>query len=307
MTDKRLQGTLRRSPALLIGLLAPLISAPGVADPIDDASFFEGIEHTLLEFETDGRGNVINLGNGATMPMPADEYATFGLVFDPAIGWVNDASGDFDQAQAIGGSPPIAFARGQDDRFDMLFDPPLQAFGAWIVNNRSVQIKPQFDAFDSGGNFLETVRFEGVFVDGTVGIADYGFMGISSTTPIARVQVTKDAGQFDSLRFTGDIGLALFVEGSCPGRISLRVERSTPHDRVAFAYAFGEGSFTIPSGPCAGIELGLDASVALAGVARADGDGVALLEGDVPAAACGRVFVQALDVATCDTSSVQAL
>lgn len=98
-------------------------------------------------------------------------------------------------------------------------------------------------------------------------------------------------------------GVSLEVAGSCPGQLTASVSGATPGETVAFIFALDEGSVTIPSGPCAGTELGLDGSARLVGADTADASGNAQLTGNAPAAACGR-FLQALDVATCTTSNV---
>ncbi|NOG55232.1 MAG: hypothetical protein HND57_13065 [Planctomycetes bacterium] len=97
----------------------------------------------------------------------------------------------------------------------------------------------------------------------------------------------------------------LFTLGSCPGPMRFKVEDVTPGSRVAYLYAEGEGSIVIPPEyPCAGLTLRLNRTVHLVGVAGADDLGKARLDVNVPASACGRVYVQAVDLTTCDTSNV---
>ncbi|MFG0329051.1 MAG: hypothetical protein ACF8PN_04045 [Phycisphaerales bacterium] len=100
----------------------------------------------------------------------------------------------------------------------------------------------------------------------------------------------------------------LSVDGVCPGVMTFTAENMTPDGNVAFIYAFGTGSQTIPAGnPCAGTQLGLDRSAQLGATQRADGSGVAVVMPNVPAAACGRVFIQALDLSSCGTTNVVGL
>lgn len=99
--------------------------------------------------------------------------------------------------------------------------------------------------------------------------------------------------------------IALRIGGNCPGRIDIETTNATPNSNVAIVYAFGTGSVKIPNGVCAGTELGLNQTVRLAALVKADGNGRAVLSRTVPAGACGgRVFIQALDVATCTASNV---
>ena len=79
----------------------------------------------------------------------------------------------------------------------------------------------------------------------------------------------------------------------------------TSGEKVVFIYADGEGSITIPSGnPCAGTTLGLNKTASIARVEHADADGTARFFSSVPADACGRVYMQALDIELCQTTNV---
>lgn len=103
-------------------------------------------------------------------------------------------------------------------------------------------------------------------------------------------------------------GIELVLTGDCPGTITATSSGNTPGANVAFVYAFGEGNQRIPMGfPCAGTELGLNATAVLAGTVRADGSGVAAYSGRVPAGACGRTFVQTVDIGSCGLSNVASL
>lgn len=100
----------------------------------------------------------------------------------------------------------------------------------------------------------------------------------------------------------------LTIEGACPGPITLTATGMTPGAGVAFVYAFRPGSFVIPNGPCAGVELGLSGNgLQVGSIVPADANGVARLIRTVPGAACDRVFVQAVDTADCATTDVEGL
>ncbi len=105
----------------------------------------------------------------------------------------------------------------------------------------------------------------------------------------------------------GDDGPALTIGGSCPGMMNLRVSGATPNGQVAILHADGTGAVRIPNGnPCAGTQLGLNASARLFQVMRADQNGSLSVNLNVPGQACRR-YVQALDAATCATSNVDQL
>jgi len=101
-------------------------------------------------------------------------------------------------------------------------------------------------------------------------------------------------------------GLVLGISGSCPGPATVRVTGATPGGKVVIARAFSPGSFVVPAGfPCAGTVLGLSGSgIAVAASVIADGSGTVSFGATLPAAACGRIFAQAIDLGSCTTSNV---
>jgi CotH protein/lamin tail-like protein len=99
----------------------------------------------------------------------------------------------------------------------------------------------------------------------------------------------------------------MLVEGSCPGTVRVAAIQATPGGNLALLYSPNPGSWSISAGnPCAGTQLGLAAPVALATLLPVDGNGVARLELNLPAAACG-VYVQMIDPTLCATTNVAEL
>ncbi|MCJ7544195.1 MAG: PEP-CTERM sorting domain-containing protein, partial [Phycisphaerae bacterium] len=87
----------------------------------------------------------------------------------------------------------------------------------WVVDNNTMAPVPSFTAKNSSGAVLETVTFQGALVDGHVGVADYGFMGIWAAENIARVEISQDGSLFDNLTFSGvpePTSLALLAVGA---------------------------------------------------------------------------------------------
>lgn len=100
----------------------------------------------------------------------------------------------------------------------------------------------------------------------------------------------------------------LAVSGNCPGTNTFEVTNVTPNAQIAIVYGFGNGPTQIPpSFPCAGTSLNVGNPNLDYRVVTANGSGVAVLNTFVPAAACGRVKVQALDLSDCETSNVIGL
>ncbi len=95
----------------------------------------------------------------------------------------------------------------------------------------------------------------------------------------------------------------LRVTGECPGKISLFVENATPHGQVGIIYGFRLGQFTVPHGQrCAGMQLGILNPV-LARIIPADQRGMAITSATVAAQACGRAYLDAIDLSTCQEAA----
>ncbi len=102
-------------------------------------------------------------------------------------------------------------------------------------------------------------------------------------------------------------GPSLSSTGACGGIMNFHVSGATPGSAVAYVYARGLGNYVIGNGPCGGTMLGLDASVKLGGISNANASGDATFSTQVPAGACGRIWVQALDISNCGLTNVIAL
>ena len=95
------------------------------------------------------------------------------------------------------------------------------------------------------------------------------------------------------------------LTGSCPDALQVDINGASANKQVALLYGFGTGSFIIPNGyPCAGTMLGLDNTVTLGTPLTANAAGDIVFPFTVPPGACGTVYLQALDLETCATTSV---
>lgn len=101
------------------------------------------------------------------------------------------------------------------------------------------------------------------------------------------------------------IGPVLSLFGVCPGTVSLELSNATPNGNVGLGFGTSEGSVTLPSGPCAGTEIGL-ADPTLLTVVTADSEGDISFDQNVGAGVCG-LLLQALDVTTCGPSNVASV
>lgn len=180
------------------------IAVAGVAHGgiITDPGFFTPFagQTTTITFDVNGAGGGVNLIEGASSAMPVNEYLSQGARFNQ-VRWVNDGNASFDAAQSIIGLGPIAIPSSQFNQFDIEFSTTVRAMGMWVINNTASASAPTFTAFNGSGQQIEATTFAGGFIDGTIGVAQYGFMGIVSDQAIARVRVTLDAAIFDNLMF----------------------------------------------------------------------------------------------------------
>ncbi|HYE61888.1 MAG TPA: hypothetical protein VD997_07815 [Phycisphaerales bacterium] len=196
---------------MLVAAAGLLSAATANAALITDASFFTPYPTTLINFETDVLGNPITLLQGQRLTMPANAYSPLGVTFagkgSEPVYWVNDGNAAFDAAQTLGGSPNVSIPSSLTNSFTVTFSVPVQALGFFVVNNRIADpTGPVFVARDAQGNVLETATWGSMFIDNTISIpnttADYGFMGITTSTPIASVTVTKVHAILDDFRFS---------------------------------------------------------------------------------------------------------
>jgi len=103
----------------------------------------------------------------------------------------------------------------------------------------------------------------------------------------------------------GGAAPALNLTGGCPGNLDVAVSGAAPNGAVAFILSSSEGTSNVPSGSCAGTELGLN-SPSLLTVLTADANGEILFGRQVSEGNCGR-FLQILDLASCTPSNVDQI
>lgn len=92
--------------------------------------------------------------------------------------------------------------------------------------------------------------------------------------------------------------------GTCPGSVTLATAGGTANSQVAILYG-NAGSFTKPSGVCAGLTLGIS-SPNLGVMLNANGAGAASVTFNTSPAYCGRT-VQGVDVASCTATNTIVL
>lgn len=165
----------------------------------------------------------------------------------------------------------------------------------------------RIDAFDGTGSLVASV--------GPISVPDSSPVPVTvSASSISRIEINGMAYPWSPIiddhdyDFGTSCGLQLSITGPCPGVNTITINGGTPGNPCKLGYAFGLGSYVVPSGPCAGTTLGLDATATpIPGTWFFDGAGQIIFSMFIPPAACGTVFVQALEIGPCCTSNVVAL
>ena len=230
-------------------------SAHAAISVIDDPSFFQNINHTLIDFETFGDGTPILLPHlGFASITNEDEYLSQGIRFDltKPVAWADTATptccsttfpnGSFgDAAAAVGAGEVVVGQASNELGFSIIFVQPVYSFGMHVVTTQQfgdLSIDPTILAYDSSGNLLGEISLTGNLVDGAFGpllddgttqefLNQYGFLGLWSDTPIARIEgdLRFQPAVFDNLHFSTDpipapgvMTLALPMVGACARR-----------------------------------------------------------------------------------------
>lgn len=252
----------------------------------------------LIEAQTDGAG--LLTGGTATilssMPGMAGSQTVPG--YDPAN----------DEYYSRESSATVNVVSGSDGSLVRSFTLDLGGAGNPTLADFALGYAAEADlvfVIESGGDEAFAFDTNGAFVGASV-------LDITLPSSFSMGYANGQLFAFDSsrngwqgYRVLEEGGLQLGFNGDCPGEMTFVVNGATPNGTVGFVYAFAEGTCTIPSGVCAGTDLDLDcASAQLGATAQADANGSAFVTTNVPPAACGNVFIQAIDAPTCETSNV---
>lgn len=247
-------------------------------------------------------------------------------------GWLNIDNSVIDVNEAFTGEPIAAdgwanLAPGEI--FEVTFSSGVvNRLGSDLVmldaryDNGSYRITTDFDGFSASvdllaGDFINTdTRAEYYFL--TVNNGPYPCNIWGQEIDLSDLGVPANASVF-SVRFEAlnsgcdpiglgalsSSGIQMSLTGTCPGDAEFNIFNATPNGQIALLFSTGPGDFVIPGGlQCAGTQLGLsNIGIRLVADATADANGEAVINGFLPAAACGGA-IQAIDLTTCITSNV---
>lgn len=99
------------------------------------------------------------------------------------------------------------------------------------------------------------------------------------------------------------VGPSLAVVGGCPGPVTVQGSGMTPGGAVGLGYGTQSAPTVLAGGPCAGTTVQVASALRVL-VLQADAAGAFALGFTLPPAACGALYGQALDVATCAPTNV---
>ena len=202
-----------------VAMAMSLGAASDAAFVIDDRSFFAGIGHEFLDFEARGDGTPLDLFPDQVIAIPPDEYSAVGVRFATQFAWEHIGAPPSEDPEAVGSSSDAlaavgswpTFAVGVGGAWAIDFLTPVRAFGVGVVQldfaefaAPSPDITTTITAFDDSGKQLGVVRlwvdtvdggFGGAYAGGLFGddwsVFNYGFMGLATTEPIARLEFTN--------------------------------------------------------------------------------------------------------------------
>ena len=167
----------------------------------------------------------------------------------------------------------------------------------WISAYQNGAHVASFDADVTGGTLI---GLSGGGYD-EVRVGSYG----DAATRNAHIESNHSAIAIDSLEYGTGVGggLAIDMDGTCPGPVTLTVTGASVTGVVAIVYSQAPGTFTIPGGQtCGGTVLGLAGPVQI-GPTDNSGGTVRTFSPTLPRGACG-LFIQAIDATSCNVSNV---
>ncbi len=266
--------------------------------------------------------DIVYLGNRNTVDYNGSGGAAFDLVPDgDEIGiqptWLPDPSQQHEQTTVL--SSPILLEGPSSagvifqisnggGSFDVIFR--FQGGGSHTATLTGPDWFGPFNGQPNIGEFVGTGFVDMALPDATLLLTE-GTVDLSAYAgeTLTQIGIANPTSMFSgyaivAMNVTTGGGLTLTAQTSCPGAGPARLEaRGGSGGRVAFVYSTRQGSFRIPNNqPCAGTTLGLGGTPTVAGTAT--GNPAVLNANNVPGSACGRLFLQAIDLNTCTTSNV---
>jgi hypothetical protein len=187
----------------------------------------------------------------------------------------------------------------------LTFDAPISSFGGNFGTNSGDGETAIFDFYDDAGVLVDSAELA-MPTCGTYTWAGWAFSSGVKTIDIHGL----DYVMTDEWTWNYDAGSSvdLSLGGDCPGAAAIDIS-TTPRGSVMIVTADSLGTTVIPGGPCAGAELGIEASSGAPNrfgpIPDSDGDGLISLAPTLPAPVCS-LFFQVLDLATCEVSGVQS-
>lgn len=277
-----------RSPLLTL-LAAGLLAAAAGAQTDDFEAYVVGY------------GGAENIGS-----LVLDENTVTGTGQGPGLvadGCVYSCAGNSLQWNGPGwfGQPSKdLLANSGDGRLTLTYDSPVSSMSLELFAFSGFPDTTVVTVFNSSGATLSTTT---VSVPGSTPVP-FAFSGADIKTVTIQSTVYGWSTIIDNHSYGGAPVFTLAKSGTCPGGMTLTTTNGTASSAVAVLHG-AAGSFTKPSGTCAGLTLGI-ASPKLGAIIGSNGSGAASLSFGAMAGWCGRT-VQAVDISTCTASNTITL
>jgi hypothetical protein len=195
------------------------LAAPIHAAIIDDASFFDDIPHTFVDFETRADGSPLPLTSGQFAFVPLIEYVPLGFgAFGMDMAWEWSADPDVQQALTEGATPTKLlrmFPFEPHGSLGLGFIPEQHSIGMFITRDQRFAIEPlTITARTFDGSLIDSVTIVGDLVDGVAGNIEYSYVGFNSAFGITAITFSAEnffAIGIDDLRFSQAPGPSAFI------------------------------------------------------------------------------------------------
>ena len=308
---------------------AALVAAPAAAQ-VDDFEngnpngwFWNGFAQTTVPTTGGNPGGYCEGLNMFTLAPVLSSGASAGAPFvgDYRAMGVTDIKFDAQYFMGNGGAPMAILLRDEsgtpgsqgDDNIafyvDLIQTSPMTGTG-W--NSYSMPIDSAATSlptgWQAGNGFNLTGGFTGGY-DWNDLIQDVDVIEIHFIDPTWFGITQSFSAGVDNIELVMPAGPQLSVIGTC-GTVGsgMLAQGATPNGLVGFAWSQSVGSFVIGGAACVGTTVDLVNPNAIAVVSADANDNAAVLPGNgIPAAGCGVVNVQALDITTCTTTNVVSL
>lgn len=181
----------RGGRALELGFLLAVysIAQQALGAPIFDQSAFDGHPSTLVDFESLGDGTPYNLPEGGVGGVLGGQYGSLGFTIfapDPLVVNASDADSEAALAQVGSLQTSLLLMGGSGDQVGFIFErDDIYSAGISIVRKTDSITGPLIlRVRDRNASLIAEIEYDSSFIQGQIGLFDYGFIGFASDVPL---------------------------------------------------------------------------------------------------------------------------